>query len=179
MLLARMFGRLRDERVVDPLLAALRRVELATRREFIRALAMVRGQKALAELLEIALSDDDATCRVLALCGLGGERSQIDGGRVLARIRSRGFTTLGEEEKDLLFRALGATASDDSVPVLAKMLRAGRILRGRDPRNDARVVSALKSIASEAAVEALRRCSRSWRGSIRRLCSEALEGMAR
>lgn len=174
-LLARAIGRIHAPEAAPPLVKRLRAgppVEL--RRELVRALAGLESADGAKALVEVALGDADGPCRVLALRGLGHSRARIGHGPLLERIRSRGFASVREEEKDLLFEALGAVSSDAVVPALARMLRP-RWLGGASPEDRRRAARALATLGSEPARSVLERGARSrLRRSHAALCGEQL-----
>lgn len=176
-LCAQVLGGLRDPRAVGPLIGVLDAPEVGVRREAVRALGRIGGDRALERLLEIALLDTDASTRIVALRGLGSARSLLDGVEILNRIRSSGFTELADEEKDLLYRALGAAGGGTQgvVAFLRKGIEKSWLRARGTPRTWTRAASALALIASPDALEALERGSRSRHRELAEICRSSLE----
>lgn len=174
-LLARALGRIGAPEAVAPLVKRLRaEPPVGLRRELVRALSALGSADGTRALMQVALGDEDEACRVLALRGLGRSRVRIGHGPLLERLQSRAFRAAPEEEKDLVFEALGAVASDAAVPQLARMLRP-KIFGGAPSSDRRRAADALARLGSAAARSVLERGARSrLRRSHAALCTEQL-----
>ena len=150
-------GALEGKVVVSTLLEALEDPDHTVRREAVRALATKDDARARDALLRIALDDAEPTTRITALLGLGQARRQLDYRDLLQRIQSRGYGSLPEEEKTLLFMALGATGDEAVVEMLHRILKPSWILVG----NVARTGPAQPQPSPVSGRRARFRCSRS------------------
>jgi HEAT repeat protein len=175
----RVLGRLRAPEAAAPLLRALTEGDAPLRREIARSLAMIRTPQALAALLDLGLDDSDRRTRVIALRGLGEARAGLDPHRLLERIRSGGFAGLGDEEKDLLFGALGGVAGDAAVPFLRELLSPAWYSLRKDPAGWERAARALAAIGTPAAREALEAGAASRRREIADACGQALGSLGK
>ena len=154
-------GALEGKVVVSTLLEALEDPDHTVRREAVRALATKDDARARDALLRIALDDAEPTTRITALLGLGQARRQLDYRDLLQRIQSRGYGSLPEEEKTLLFMALGATGDEAVVEMLHRILKPSWI-PGRQRREDwTRAASALARLGTSRAIQVLEEFSRS------------------
>ena len=175
MVLARVLGQLREKRSVGLLVNRLQDADVLARREWVRALAMIGGGDTLSALLPIALHDPDGTCRVLALRALSGERSSLDYSEILERIQSRSFAAIAGEEKDLIFAAFGATANDEALPLLEKMIKPTWLFRANRPGNEKRAVRALVRIGTRGARKILENYANNRNRNLSALCRDALK----
>ncbi len=171
--LIRVLGLMKAEAAVPSLLRALVAADGSVRRETVRALAMIGGHSALRALLPVALHDRDSSCRVLALRALSRGGTRLDSRELIERIGERQFSRGSSEEKELVFAAVGATGSDDSLPVLERVLKGGWIPGSTDEADQRRAASALRNLSTDAATRILLRYAR---GRRRRaaICREAL-----
>ncbi len=167
-------GALEGKVVVSTLLEALEDPDHTVRREAVRGLAAKDDARARDALLRIALDDAESTTRIVALRGLGHARRQLDYQGLLQRIQSRGYGSLPDEEKTLLFMALGAAGDEAVVTVLHGILKPGWI-PGRQRREDwARAASALARLGTSRAIRVLEEFSQSRQGDLASACSAAL-----
>lgn len=170
----RILGRMRAPEATAALLEALPEADAPLRREIARSLAQIRSPKALAALLDLGLDDADRRTRVIALRGLGGARSGLDPRRLLERIRSVRFAGLGDEEKDLLFDALGGVGGGGAVPFLREILSPRWWDWRSRPAEWRRAAKALAAIGTADAREVLRRGADARRRALAEACAEAL-----
>jgi hypothetical protein len=175
----RLLGRTRDPAAVGSLLDALDSSDRKLRREAVHSLTMIEEAKVSRTLLGIALEDADPGCRTVALRGLSHSRHRADAARLLSHIRSRRFSSLSDEEKDLVLLALGAAATDAVIPDLLGMLKPSWIPGRNRPREWRRAAAALGKVESPAAREALEKLSRSRRRPLAEACSAALSELKR
>jgi hypothetical protein len=172
--LAGVLGRLREPRAAQALREALPAAKGGLRREIVRALSQHAGGEAEAALLEVALRDPDAGCRILALRSMGSRGARVAQRALVERIRSRGFDAVPAEEKDLVFATLGRVGDDAIVPFLEGMLQPSWLpgLGRRD--HQLRAALALSRLGTEAALAVLERLSRSRRADLAQICERAL-----
>jgi HEAT repeat protein len=151
---ARALGGLGGEAVVAVLINGLSDADPEIRREVARALARQPDSRAAAALIRISVADPDATTRMVALRGLAGARTRQDSSALASRIASRQYRALSDEEKDLLFRALGALGDSGAELLLRRILRP-RWIRGLERRDDwPRAAAALARLATPPARQA-------------------------
>ena len=167
-------GGLEGEAVVTALLEARSEPDPAIRREVVRALATQHDARAGGALLQIALEDTEPESRIIALRGLEGTRTQLNYQDLLRRIQSRQYRFLPSEEKDLLFRALGAIGDNDVVPLLQKILRHSWI-PGLTQRDDwPRAASGLARLGTPSALDVLEAVSGHRHRELASICASAL-----
>lgn len=173
-LYARALGGLHGRAVVSALVQALSDPDQAARRHVVRALAGQEDDRALAALLRISTEDGEEASRLIALRALAGARSRLDCESLIQRIGSRQYRALSSEEKDLLFRAIGATGGDRTVPLFRRIIRPGWI-PWLDRRDDwQRAAAALAHIGTPAAHETLQAFSQHRRSQLASICANAL-----
>ena len=168
-------GELRDARAAPALIDVLKTDDSGLRREATQALAMIRAGSALETLLELGLTDRDPSVRIIALTGLGHLRRKIDSQRLLARIQSQQFKSLSDQEKDLLFNALGAAGSNDVVRSLAKLLEPNWIGGWRKAEDLRRAATALARIGTPGALAVLEKHSEHRKPELAAACRAALQ----
>jgi len=174
-LLIGVLGRIRDPLAGVTLVEALPAASGGTRREVVRALTLHQSDAGIAEqLLRVALDDTDGACRVIALRGLARGTGPAAQQRVLARIQARNFSGLPDEEKDLLFAALGRVGDDSAVPFLRGLLKPGWLFGGADRESWRRVAFALARLATPEALRTLEEHADSRHPDLARICTEAL-----
>ena len=167
-------GVLEGKVVVSALLEALEDPDHTVRREAVRGLAAKDDTRAHDALLRIALDDMESTTRIVALRGLGRARRQLDYQGLLQRIQSRGYGSLPDEEKALLFMALGAAGDEAVVEVLRGILKPSWI-PGRQRRDDwSRAASALARLGTPRAIQVLTEFSQSRQSDLASACAAAL-----
>lgn len=178
--LVSVLARVRAPEAARALAAAVSRASGAQRRELVRALGLQQVfVEASERLLEIALEDPDRACRVIALRGLArgaGSRAQE---RVLERLQSRAGLALDDEEKDLLFAALGRVGDDTAVPFLRRMLKPGWLFASGDTEAWRRAADALARLASPEALRTLEEFAESRHPDLAQICTSALLGVRR
>ncbi len=168
-----MLGRIRDPRATAALLATLSSGDPRLRREAVRGLAASHDPRARARLLDVALGDEDTATRVVALRCLGEARASLDCASLVERLESPNFGGLPEEEKDLLFAALGMVGRPESVAYLAGCLRASWL--GRTHRGSwRRAATALARMGTPEARAALQAGAQSRKAELAQICRGAL-----
>ena len=161
--------------VLRGLLESIADADQSVRREVVRALGVQGEANAVQALLRVALFDDDSGCRVIALRCLGAQRNDLGHEALLERIQSRHFSGLPDEEKDLLFLALGAVGTDDIVPAMAAILKSGWNPFKRSHSDWKRAASALARLGTPAAQQFLQNAVRSRNRELSERCFEALK----
>lgn len=175
--LVQVLGRLRAPGAVPLLLEALPGAESELRREITRSLAAIRSPEAVKTLLALGLDDPDPRTRVIALRGLGKARARLDPHRLLERIRSAPFDRLPEEEKDLLFGALGGIGSERVLPYLEEILIPPWWRPSRGRAQWRRAAAALVRIGTPRAREILGRGAARRRRALAAVCRQALDAL--
>jgi hypothetical protein len=170
----RVLGLLRDARSIPALVSVISDEEPSLRREGARALAKIGGAPALTNLLKLALGDGDPSVRVISLMCLGSARAQLDSREILARIESSEYASLSDQEKDLLFRAMAASAGDQVLPYLRRSLQPSWI-PGRSSTEDwPRAAAALAEMGTGSALNLLEQFANGRHRDLARICREAL-----
>ena len=85
------------------------------------------------------------------------------------------FRLASDEEKDLLFNALGSVSDGAVVPFLERLLKVGLLRRSR-PEQWRRAAKALARVDSVDAIGALERGCESRTAELARICAENLQG---
>jgi hypothetical protein len=140
------------------------------RRELLRSAA--RLEAASAKLAEIATSDPDADCRLIALGGLEVAANPALEAKLLARLGVREAVDLSERETDAIYRALAAVGDGAAIEHFEKQLSSSWFTRA-DRAVQARAARALSRMASPRARELLRERA-AGSGAIAQLCRRAL-----
>ncbi len=171
----RVLGKLCDERAIEPLTSLTRSANPSLRREALRGLASMQRNGAEPQLTRAALSDPDATVRLVALKCLASLRSELDPAPLIARVSSSEARALTDEELDLLYLTIGATNRREALQFLSERLRPGW-LRGRsDSRTWTRAARALASMRLSEARQALETGAQSGKKELAEICASALQ----
>jgi HEAT repeat protein len=177
LLLAPLLGKLGGSEAARALAAGLDGADPALRREVVRALGMIRDEEGSQLLFQVALGDEDVSCRVLALRALQNAMTPAAQSRLIDRIGESG---VGDEERELLFIALGRIGDDSAIPFLTDRLKPSWI-PGRWKATEARhAAAALAQLGTPAALETLEGFAQSRRAELAEICTRAmLEGRRR
>jgi HEAT repeat protein len=171
LLLAPLLGKLGGPEGARALVTGLERADPTLRRELVRALGMVRDEEGSRVLLQLALDDEDESCRVLALRALQNATTPVAQDRLIERIGESG---IGDEEKELLFIALGEVGDEGAIPFLTGRLKPSWI-PGRWRATEARcAAAALARIGTSEALETLEHFSQSRRTELAEICTRAM-----
>lgn len=171
LLLAPLLGKLGGPEAAQALAAGLAETDPALRRELVRALGMVRDQEGSRVLFQVALDDQDERCRILALRSLHRTMTPAAQGRLIERIGDSG---VGDEERELLFTALGQVGDENAIPFLTSRLKPSWI-PGRWKATEARrAAAALARIGTPAALETLEELAQSRRKELAEICNRAM-----
>jgi hypothetical protein len=171
---ARALGGLGGEIVVSTLLDGLAASDPAVRREVVRALSGRDDARAVDALIRSSVDDPEPTTRIVALRGIAGSGTRRSCAELVSRIESREYASLSAEERDLLFRSIGALGDAAALPVLRRILRP-RWIRGLERRDDwARAAAAVARLGTPEALEALRALSGERRRELATICGDAL-----
>lgn len=171
LLLAPLLGKLGGSEAARALASGLDGADPTLRRELVRALGMIRDEESSRALFQIALDDQDVSCRVLALRALQNIMTPADQGRIIDRIGESG---VGDEERELLFIALGKVGNDSAIPFLTSRLKPSWI-PGRWKASEARqAAAALAQLGTPAALGTLEDFAESRRTELAEICTRAL-----
>jgi hypothetical protein len=170
-LLAPLLGKLGGSEAARALVAGLREAEPMLRRELVRALGMVRDQEGTQALFQVALDDEDESCRILALRALQKSMTAEAQERLIERIGASG---LGDEERELLFVALGKVGDDSAVPFLTSRLKPSWIPGRWKATQARRAAEALAQLGTPLALETLEQFAVSGRTELAEICNRAL-----
>ena len=171
LMLAHLLGRMGGCVAAEVLAAGLHGADLTLRRELVKALGMVRDRGGCDALFEVAIGDEDESCRILALRGLQNTMPAGAQERLIERIQASG---VGDEETELLFAALGRVGDDSVIPFLTRRLKPSWI-PGRWKATEARrAAAALAQLGGPMAVETLARFAQSRRTELAEICNRAM-----
>jgi len=171
LLLAPLLGKMGGPEAAEVLAAGLHGADPTLRRELVRALGMVRDQEGCSALLQVALDDEDESCRILALRGLQNTMPPSAQTQLIERIHASG---VGDEERELLFLALGKVGDDSVIPFLTSRLKPSWI-PGRWKAPEARrAAAALAQLGRPMALETLARFEQSRRAELAEICTRAM-----
>jgi hypothetical protein len=171
LLLAPLLGKLGGSKAAEVLALGLHGADSTLRRELIRALGMVRDLESSRALLQVALDDEDESCRILALRALQNTMAPDAQERLIERIGASG---VGDEERELLFVALGKVGGDDVIPFLTSRLKPSWIPWRWNATEARRAAAALAQLGRPAALETLEHFAQSRRNELAEICTRAM-----
>jgi len=169
----RVLYKLRDPRAIPALIEKLPAAPQALRREIVRTLAVTHEDRALERLLDVAMNDDDPSCRIIALLALTRGCPHLDHEALLARVQSREFVGLSDQEKNALFRAVAAIGGEKTVPFLRKRLQPRRFFGRRSSGDWERCADALARIGTSSAIQLLANLAQSKNAELAAVCGAA------
>ncbi len=170
---ARVLGRIKDDAARDALISCLDSGDGMLRAEAVSGLTVHMDDTIRARLWDIALADREGNVRVAALKSVIEDRAGVDCARIVDRLEAADLKVLGEEEKDLLFKALGAGGGERALEYLSASLR-GRWMPGRSELEGwRRTTMALVSMGTQAALDVLHTHAKG-RGKLATICQDAL-----
>ena len=170
----RLLGKLKDSRATGALIATLRNGDAGLRKEVLRSLAAVNDERARASTLKTALRDTNASVRVTALRCLGAQGAQLGSRNIIARLSSPEFGSFPEEEKDLLFAALGAVGTQDAIAFLEERLRPAWVPGRSDSSTWRRAAQELARIEAPGARAVLEKHASGRNRDLAKICADAL-----
>jgi HEAT repeat protein len=132
---------------------------------------MVRDPEGCTVLFEVALDDKDESCRILALRGLQNTMPPGAQERLIERIHASG---VGDEERELLFLALGKVGDDSVIPFLTSRLKPSWIPGRWKAAEARRAAAALAQLGRPMALETLARFEQSRRAELAEICTRAM-----
>ena len=163
-----------DARALPGLLAGLDEADPEIRKEALRGLTRLREPTAQKRLLALALADSEASVRIVALMCLGSARTQLGSAAIIARLESSEFTSLPEEERDLLFAALGGCGGAEALAFLSRRLQASWIPGRNDPVTWRRTAAALAQLGTPEATAILESRASSRNRELAAICGDSL-----
>ncbi|MCP4003438.1 MAG: HEAT repeat domain-containing protein [bacterium] len=170
---ARVLGRLKDENAKEALVSCLDSDNAALRVEAIDGLMLQVDDDIRPRLWSLALDDQDSSVRIAALAGMIEDRKEFDCARIIERLESADLKQIGDEEKDLLFKALGAGGGLPAIGFLSNTLR-GKWMPGRSELDTwRRAAMALATMNSPEALQVLNTHA-DGRGKLASVCQDAL-----
>jgi hypothetical protein len=166
-------GQIGGKEAVELLSKAARHREERVRRQVVMALRGVALPEARATLMSM-LTDSDSGIFCAVLEAFSGGRDPEAAGHLKRTVASADFPRRSSQERSAIYAALGSTGGDDALPILESQLLKGNLLsRGQVPDCDA-LVSCIARIGSPRAQALLDRGTRSWNGSVKKACLDAL-----
>lgn len=167
-------GEIRNQDILMHLTPLLEHKDIRVRRETIRALTRVGGQKAVNILLQAAESDDQELRRQ-ALLSLGAIRAASAIPTLIKMLEQADWNRKSIDIKKDAIRALGEIRSRDAVPALLKILERRSLFR-RALNDELRTAAAtaLGEINDETARSALERAAGDHSAPVARAATQAL-----
>jgi HEAT repeat protein len=170
-------GEIRSQDSLLHLTPLLEHKDIRVRRETIRAITRIGGQRAVTILLQAAASDDQELRRQ-ALLSLGAIRAASAIPTLIKLLEQSGWGRRTVDIKKDAIRALGEIRSSDAVAPLLKVLTRRRLWR-RALNDELRVVAAaaLGEIGDDNARAALEKATRDRSAPVARAAAQALMQM--
>ncbi len=168
-------GDIRHEESLAQLTPMLQHDDIRVRRETIRALTRIGGQRATKILLQIT-SNDDHELRRQAILSLGALRAASAVPTLLALLKKSDWSQRGIDVKKDAIRALGEIRSPEATPLLLKIIVTKRWLR-RHLNNELRIAAAaaLGDIGEESTHKILERVTHDRTAAVARAAALALK----
>ena len=170
----RLLGTLKDSRATGALIFSVRSDDPGLRKEALRSLAGVDDKTVQAAILKAAVSDPNASVRVVALMCLTPRMAQLASRRIIKRITSSEFGSVSEDEKDHLFTALATGRTEDAISFLDEYLRPSWISSGSYANGWRRAAHALAAMDAASAKAALEKHASGRNRNLAEICSDAL-----
>jgi hypothetical protein len=165
---------MKDKRALPYLEGLLLHQDVRVRIEVVHCIAEL-GNEESEILMRRCLRDPERVVRTVAakkLGHLGGNRAASS---LVECIMEKSFLKKMFDEKWVFFEALGHAGSDETVPILEKLLGKGSIFHSGETAEMKRCAAAtLAGIGTPKAVEILEKHARTARGDERKACTEAL-----
>lgn len=170
-------GEIRNQDSLMHLTPLLEHRDIRVRRETIRSLTKIGGQRAINILLQAAESDDQELRRQ-ALLSLGAIRAASAIPTLLKLLEQSGWSRRTVDIKKDAIRALGEIRSSDAIDPLARILSRRRLLR-RALNDELRVAAAtaLGEISDEKARADLEKAAHDRSPTVARAAAQALMQM--
>jgi len=147
--------------------------DVRVRREMVRALGRLESASTVRGLGQ-ALSDSDASVRILAANALGRKGGTEQRTQLLARIEDRNFSSLTSEEMEAFLAAYAELAQGKAMPLLQRLWKKG-LFSSKPATLRIAAVLAMGRIRGPAAVAALQAAGKSDEPNISRAAAEALQ----
>jgi HEAT repeat protein len=167
-------GDIRSQESLAELTLLLQHDEIRIRRETIRALTKIGGKRAIKNLLQTAVSDDQELQRQ-AILSLGAMRATVATPTLMAILKQKGWSQRGIDLKKDTIRALGEIRDTEAIPELLKIVKKRRWLH-RQLNDELRVAAAaaLGDIAEESTRGALEKITNDKTATVARAAAQAL-----
>lgn len=148
------------------------------KREVIHLLGDARDEMA-SRILAGFLDDPDEDIRVETLLRLDPEETKARVRHFIQEAASRPFRARGLKEKQMFLSFLGRTKTEDALEFLRRTLSRRRpLLTVRVKEMKLAAISGLETMGTEAALEALKRGTRSWKTEVREASLKAVARLA-
>ncbi|MFQ5840870.1 MAG: HEAT repeat domain-containing protein [Thermodesulfobacteriota bacterium] len=167
-------GSSRDRNAIKYLSQAINHPDERVRRTVLKALSQYGGKEIKAPLMKM-LNDESSYIRSQAVIHLARSSKHEALKAILSIIQSEPFLTKDFSEKAAFFRAIGEIRSDESLPVLRKIVEKRTWFR-KPEWNQLQLcaIGALRMIGSEQSRKILETGKRSKNQAVRRACLKAL-----
>lgn len=167
-------GEIRNQETLMHLTPLLEHKDIRVRRETIRALTRIGGQRAINILLQAAEADDQELRRQ-ALLSLGAIRAASAIPTLIKMLEQSDWSRKAIDIKKDAIRALGEIRSSDAVPVLVKILeRRSLFRRSLNDELRAAAAAALGEIGDESARAPLEKAAQEHSATVARAATQAL-----
>jgi hypothetical protein len=165
---------MKDKRAFPYLEGLLLHQDVRVRIEVVHCIAEL-GNEESEILMRRCLRDPERVVRTVAAKKLGHTGGNRAAASLVECILEKSFLKRPFDEKWVLFEALGHAGSDETVPILEKLLAKGSIFHSAETGEMKRCAAAtLARIGTPKAVQVLEKYARTARGDGRKACTEAL-----
>jgi HEAT repeat protein len=168
-------GDIRSQDSLQHLTPLLQHEEIRVRRETIRALTKIGGNRAIKILLQTAAADDQELCRQ-AILSLGAIRTPSAVPTLLKLLQKSDWSQRAVDLKKDAIRALGEIRDPKAIPELVKIIKSKSWLR-RQLNNELRMAAAaaLGDISDESTRNTLEKATHDRTAAVARAAAQALK----
>ncbi|MGK2943506.1 MAG: HEAT repeat domain-containing protein [Desulfuromonadales bacterium] len=168
-------GDIRSQDSLQHLTPLLQHEEIRVRRETIRALTKIGGNRAIKILLQTAAADDQELCRQ-AILSLGAIRTPSAVPTLLKLLQKSDWSQRAVDLKKDAIRALGEIRDPKAIPELVKIIKSKSWLR-RQLNNELRMAAAaaLGDISDQSTRNTLEKATHDRTAAVARAAAQALK----
>lgn len=168
-------GNIRNQESLTQITPLLQHDEIRVRRETIRAVTKIGGQRAIKILLQVAVTDDQEMQRQ-AILSLGAIRATESVPTLLTLLKQSGWSQRAVDLKKDTIRALGEIRDPEAIPELIRVVKKKRWL-SRQLNDELRIAAAtaLGDIADEGTRNVLEKATHDRTAAVARAAAQALK----